>query len=160
MGLNMEISLRKAEYSDCPLIHTIQVRSFIAMLRKYEDYQSSPAAEGLDQIQRRFQQPFTSYYLITAGEQVVGILRVCDFGINCRLSPICILPEFQGMGYGKKAVSLLETLYPKTKCWQLDTIVQEEKLCQFYEALGFQKTGKTEHLKEQMDLVFYEKIIE
>lgn len=156
----MEISLRKAEYSDCPLIQTIQVRSFIAMLRKYEDYNSSPAAEGLDQIQRRFQQPFTSYYLIMAGEQTIGMLRVCDFGVNCRLSPICILPEYQGLGYGKVAISILESMYPQVKCWQLDTIAQEERLCQFYESLGFRKTGKTEHLKNQMDLVFYEKIIE
>lgn len=156
----MEISLRKAEYSDCSLIHTIQVRSFIAMLQKYEDYNSNPAAEGLDQIQRRFEQPFTTYYLIAAEEQTVGMLRVCDFGVNCRLSPVCILPEFQGLGYGKQAIAALETLYPKTKCWQLETIAQEEKLCQFYEAIGFRKTGKVEHLQEDMDLISYEKTIE
>ena len=151
------ISLRKATYEDCPLIHSIQVKSFIALLQKYNDFESSPAAESLDMIQQRFQQPYTDYYLIEAGDETVGMLRVCDFGVNCRLSPICILPEFRGNNYARQAISAMEQLYPDAKTWQLDTIAQEEYLCRMYENVGYRETGKTENLKEGMDLVFYEK---
>lgn len=151
------ISLRKATYEDCALLHSIQVKSFIGLLQKYNDFDSSPAAESLDTIQQRFQQPYTDYYLILADDETVGMLRVCDFGVNCRLSPICILPEFRGKGYAKQAMYAMEKLYPAAKLWQLDTIVQEEYLCRLYESFGFQKTGKTESIQEGMDLVFYEK---
>ena len=151
------ISLRKATYDDCPLIHSIQVKSFIALLQKYNDFDSNPAAESLDTIQQRFLQPYTDYYLIECGDQAVGMLRVCNFGVNCRLSPICILPEYRALGYGAKAIREMELLYPEAICWQLDTIAQESYLCRFYESLGYRSTGKTERVKEGMDLVFYEK---
>ena len=153
------ISLRKATYEDCPLIHSIQVRSFIGLLQKYNDFESSPAAESLECIQQRFRQPFTDYYLIDAGEETVGMLRVCNFGVKCRLSPICVLPEHRGKDYGRQAIREMEKLYPEATAWQLDTISQEEYLCHIYESVGYQKTGLTDHLKEGMDLVFYEKEI-
>ena len=155
----MVISLRKATYEDCPLLHGIQVRSFIGLLQKYNDFDSNPAAESLDRIQQRFQQPYTDYYLICAGDETVGMLRVCNFGINCRLSPICILPEYRGMGYARQAIHIMEKLYPEAIQWQLDTILQEEHLCRLYESLGYRKTGKVEAVKDGMDLVFYEKIL-
>lgn len=156
----MEISLRKATYADCPLIHSIQVRSFVQLLQKYEDYDSNPAAESLDRIQQRFQQSFTDYYLIMAGDEEIGMLRVCNFGLNCRLSPICILPEFQGRGFAQQAISAMEKLYPEALIWQLDTIRQEDKLCHLYEKVGYRKTDKTEAIKDGMDLIYYEKTME
>lgn len=154
---SMNVSLQKAEYNDCPLIHSIQVKSFIHLLEKYEDFSSSPAAESLDQIQQRFDQPYTDYYLITVNCETVGMLRVCDFGINCRLSPICVLPEYRGRGIAQTAIRSVEKLYPEAIAWQLDTILQEEHLCRLYEKLGYMRTGKIEHVKDGMDLVFYEK---
>ena len=153
----MEISLRKAEYEDCALIHSIQVKSFVGLLQKYNDFDSNPAAESLDRIQQRFAQPYTEYYLIMSDDVVVGMLRVCNFGVNCRLSPICILPEYRGRGYATQALEVMERLYPDTTRWQLDTIMQEDDLCKLYERSGYCKTGKTESIKEGMDLVYYEK---
>ena len=153
------ISLRKATYEECPLLRSIQVKSFVGLLQKYNDFESSPAAESLDKIQQRFLQPYTDYYLILADDRIVGMLRVCNFGINCRLSPICILPEFRGRNYARQAIWIMETLYPEAIIWKLDTIAQEEYLCRLYESVGYRRTGKTEHLKDGMDLVFYEKDI-
>ena len=55
------IHLRKATEDDLRQILYIQVKSFAQLLVKYEDFESSPAAEGMDDILRRFQQPFTDY---------------------------------------------------------------------------------------------------
>ena len=153
----MSIRLRKATEADLRKIHYIQVKSFAQLLLKYEDFESSPAAEGMDDILQRFRQPFTDYYLIVLDDQEIGMLRVCDFGEKCRLSPICILQEFHGKGYAQEAIRQMEQLYPKAKMWELDTIAQEEKLCYLYEKMGYRKTGRTERLKDGMDLVFYEK---
>ena len=155
----MMITLNKATESDCSTIHRIQVKAFSQLLLKYQDYSSSPAAEGLEQIEQRFEQSFTDYYLIMLADESIGMLRVCDFGENCRLSPICILQEYQGRGYAQEAICLMEQLYPNAKKWELDTIAQEDKLCHLYEKVGYRKTGRVENLKDGMDLVFYEKIM-
>ncbi len=155
----MTITLKRAIESDCAEILHIQMNAFSRMLLKYQDYDSNPAAETLDQIQRRFEQSFTDYYLIMLADEPIGMLRVCDFGENCRLSPICILQEYQGKGYGQEAICQMEQLYPNAKKWELDTIAQEDKLCHLYEKVGFRKTGRVENLKDGMDLVFYEKVM-
>ena len=151
------IDLKKADRSDCEVIHRIQVKAFSPILLKYQDFDSNPASESLDDIYRRFDQSFTDYYLIELDGSVIGELRVCDFGATCSLSPICILPEFQGNGYAQKAIRLMEDLYPKAGLWELDTIAQEDKLCYLYEKIGYRKTGRVDHLKDGMDIVYYEK---
>lgn len=149
------ITLQKAAESDCPLLHKLQQEAFASLLEKYQDFDTNPAAEGLDRVCQRFAQPFTDYYLILLDRMPVGMLRVCDFGDHCRLSPICILPRYQGRGFAQQAMMLMEGLYPAAKEWHLDTIVQEEKLCRLYEKLGYRRTGEYKTIKPGMDLVFY-----
>ncbi len=153
----MAIQLRKATEEDLHKVLYIQVKSFAQLLVKYEDFQSSPAAEGMEDIRQRFRQPFTDYYLIMLDDQEIGMLRVCDFGEKCRLSPLCILPEYQGHGYAQQAMTEMEALYPMAHLWQLDTIAQEEKLCHLYEKMGYRRIEKTEQIKAGMELVYYEK---
>ena len=155
----MAIHLRKATEQDLRQILYIQVKSFAQLLLKYEDFESSPVAEGMEDICQRFRQPFTDYYLIMLDDQEIGMLRVCDFGENCRLSPLCILPEFQGKGYAQQAMTIMEDLYPNARLWQLDTIAQEEKLRHLYEKMGYRRIEKTEQIKAGMELVYYEKPI-
>ena len=157
--MNMAIRLRKATEEDLQKIFYIQVKSFAQLLLKYEDFNSSPAAEGMDDILQRFRQPYTDYYLILLDDREIGMLRVCDFGEHCRLSPLCILPEYQGRGYAQQAMVLMESLYPKARLWQLDTIAQEEKLRHLYEKMGYRRLEKTEQIKAGMELVYYEKPI-
>lgn len=156
----MTVSLKQVTESDCATIHRIQVKAFSQLLLKYQDFASSPAAESLDQIRQRFAQPFTDYYLIMLDEEAIGMLRVCDFGEKCRLSPICILQEYHGKGYAQEAIRQMEQLYPDAKKWELDTIAQEGKLCYLYEKMGYRKTGRIENLKDGMDIVYYEKDME
>ena len=153
----MNITLRKAERTDCLEIHQIQVKSFQPLLKKYQDFDTNPAAESLERIYKRFDQEYTTYYLICRENTVIGAMRICDWGKTCRLSPICILREFQGKGYAQQAISLVEDMYPAACVWELDTILQEEKLCYLYEKLGYQKTGEYHKIKDGMDLVFYRK---
>ncbi len=151
------ISLKKAEFSDRERIWQIQHSAFAPLLEKYQDHDTNPGAESVDKIIQRFRQGYTNYYLILAENTMIGMLRVCDLGETCRLSPICILPEYQGRGYGKQAILLTESLYPHAKRWMLETILQEEKLCRLYGSLGYRKTGKFEKIKDGMDLVYYAK---
>lgn len=153
----MAITLKKAAFEDCPLLYDLQVRSFKALLDKYQDYDYNPGAEKLERFIERFEQPITDYYLILLGDMPIGGLRVCDFGEHCYLKQAFLLPEFQNRGFAQQAIAQVEALYANAKHWYLDTILQENKLCYLYEKLGYRKTGNTKNLKLGMDLVYYEK---
>ena len=151
------IRLEKAVDSDCSLLHRLQIWCFQPLLEKYQDYDTNPGAESLEKIKLRFGQEYTDYYLIYYRDTVVGMLRVCNYGRRCRLSPICILPEYQGRGFAQAAMREMERLYPEAKTWELDTILQEEKLCRLYEKMGYVRTGEYHRIQQGMDLVFYRK---
>lgn len=153
------LRLKKVERQNLDELHRIQVLSFQSLLDKYQDFATSPAAESVERIIQRFEEPFTDYYLIMLNDDAIGMIRVCNHGEFCRVSPICILPEHQGHGYAQQAMVLAEAAYPHIRKWTLDTIAQEPKLCHLYEKLGYRRTGKMETIKDGMDIVFYEKLI-
>jgi len=155
----MPITLQKAFIEDCTLIHEMQVKSFRSLLEKYHDIDTNPGAEPLSRVVERMEQPFTHYYLILLDKVAVGAMRIIRRSDDvCRVSPIFVLPEFQGRGFAQEAMLLAESFYPCASVWQLDTILQEEKLCYLYEKLGYCKTGVTETIQQGMDIVYYEKL--
>ena len=50
-----------------------------------------------------------------------------------------IVPEHQGKGYGQDAMALVEDVVD-AECWELETILQEEGNCYFYEKMGYRRT--------------------
>ena len=156
----MSVSLCKASIDDAMLIHQMQVEAFMPLLEKYQDYDTNPANESLEKTITRFNQPFTEYYLIKYFEDIVGGIRVVKLGNQSyRVSPIFILPEYQGKGIAQKTFAGLERIYHDVKLWELSTVMQEEGLCYLYEKIGYKKTGETKKINDNMTIVFYEKTI-
>ena len=93
------------------------------------------------------------------GQKKVGAIRIIDKkenGKNKGISPIFILPQFQGKGIAQKAIRLCEEMHGNEN-WELDTILQESKNCHLYEKMGYRQTGKTKVINERLTLTFYEK---
>lgn len=153
----MDITLIKATVEDSGELYDLQIKSFKALLEKYQDYDYSPGAEKIDRTVQRLEEPFTDYYFISLDGTNVGGLRICNFGELCKLKQIYILPEYQNNGYAQTAIRLGESLHPEAKRWQVDTILQENKLCYLYEKMGYKKTGRIDNIKAGMDIVYYEK---
>lgn len=152
------INLHKATVDDCREIHELQIKSFEELLTKYNDTKTNPGAESYERILERFNQDFTDYYLIQYNNMNVGAIRIVRFDVDvCRISPMFILPEYQGNGVAQQAIQAVELLYPHAKSWTLDTIKEEEKLCHLYEKMGYKKTGKEEKLQEDMTIIYYAK---
>ena len=150
------IKLKKANLSNCEEIHTLQVKSFQALLDKYNDIATNPAAEPIEIIIQKMNQKFTDYYFIELENINIGAIRIVSLDDNVfKISPMFILPEFQGNGYAQSAIKEAEALYPQAKNWQLDTIKEEPKLCHLYEKMGYKRTGKEEKFKENLTIVFY-----
>ena len=155
----MNISLLRAGIEDAKELHAMQVKSFRELFEKYQDFDTSPANESVEKVEARLKQNFTYYYFICIGMQKAGAIRIVDKkenGKNKRISPIFVLPEFQGQGIAQKAIRLCEEIHGN-EGWELDTILQEPKDCHLYEKMGYRQTGKTEVINERLTLVFYEK---
>ena len=155
----MEVNLLRATIADAKELHAMQVKAFSELLEKYQDFDTSPASEKADRVEARLRQEFTYYYFICVGSKKAGAIRIIDEkepGKNKRISPIFVLPEFQGQGIAQKAIRLCEEIHG-SKNWELDTILQEPKNCHLYEKMGYRQTGKTDVINERLTLVFYEK---
>lgn len=155
----MNIELKKANITEAELLHEMQVKAFMPLLQKYEDYDTNPANESVERILQRLKQPFTDYYFVMLNDLKVGGIRVMrlDNGMRCRISPLFILPEYQGLGIAQESIRLVEEVYSPSKGWELDTILQEQGNCYLYEKFGYKQTGETKVINDKMTLVFYEK---
>jgi GNAT superfamily N-acetyltransferase len=151
------ISLRKASLADCQELYDIQIKSFAALLEKYQDYDYNPGAEKIEKTEKRLKEVNSDYYFICLGDEHIGAIRIIKQDTLCKLKQVYILPAYQNRGYAQQAILAVESLYPKTNRWELDTIKQEAKLCHLYEKMGYRQTGHEDAIKEGMTLVFYAK---
>lgn len=155
----MEIKLLRASIDDAKELHTMQIESFKELLDKYQDFDINPGNESIEKVEMRLKQNFTYFYFIYVDSQKTGAIRIVnkkEEGKKKRISPLFILPKFQGQGIAQKAIKLCEEIHGNED-WSLETILQEPKNCYLYEKLGYRKTGKTEIVNERLTLVFYEK---
>ena len=155
----MRISLKKASIRDAEAIHGLQIASFLPLLRKYRDYDTNPANEDVERVIDRLKQPHTTYYFIILDGVQIGAIRIIynDETRRARISPMFIVPEHQGKGYGQDTIGLVEDVVDAER-WELDTILQEEGNCYFYEKMGYRRTGVTRELNDRMTIVSYEKL--
>lgn len=153
----MTIQLVLAKRHELPLIHQINQLSFEALFNKYQDNETSPYTETLAVLAEKFERKGNQFYIIKENEKTIGFVRcvISESGTELRIAPIAIVPECENKGSGRKAMILVEKLFPLVEKFRLDTILQEEKLTRFYESLGYEREGISERIKPDMDIVYY-----
>lgn len=156
-----KIELIRVRIGDAERIHEMKYRAFLPLFEKYQDERTSPAMEKIDKVIRLLQSENTDYYLIEREGEAVGAIRAVRDGIvdgreTMRISPLFVLPEFQGAGVGYQALTRMMALYPRAEVWRLATIKEEAGNCHLYEKCGFVRTGERPE-NERMTLVFYER---
>ena len=157
----VNIELRPILREEVETVWRMQVEAFSKLLEKYQDYDMSPAAESMDKVMARYEQPWTTYYFILAEDEKVGVIRVVDKkdGSRKRISPIWVMSEHRNNGYAQQAIKEVERIYGSDH-WCLDTILQEKGNLHLYEKLGYHRTGRTDKINDKMDIVYYEKDID
>ena len=153
------VNLRRAGAEHAELIWQMQVEAFSESYKKYQDTQTNPAAETPEKVLSRLMQPFTYYYLIEYGGNIAGAIRIVDRkepDARKRISPIFILPSYRKLGIAQGAIREAERIHGREN-WELETILEEPRLCYLYKKLGYHPTGKTEKINDRLTLVFYQK---
>lgn len=153
------VTIRPAREEDAGRIHAMQICSFMPLYEKYRDDDTSPARETVERVRARICDQDRSYYIILwDGVEAGGICIRRKDGKHI-VSPVFVLPEYQGRGIAQQAMKLAEAEFPHAKCWALDTILQEAGNCHLYEKLGYTRTGEPKPVNERMTLVDYIKHI-
>ena len=158
-----EIELKLALAEDAQLLHKLQVEAFLPLYEKYHDDDMSPAKESLERVREKIEENNSEFYLIYFEKEAVGGIRIRHHhkGVKVEhvswISPLFVIPSFQGRGIAQRAIHKVFSLYPETLTWKLDTIKQESGNCHLYEKCGFVRTGKEHKINTQMTLVDYEK---
>ena len=155
----MGITLEKATVSDAEWIHAMQVEAFLPLLEKYQDHNTNPANEKLDRVIARINNPYGGFYKIMYNKDVVGAVCVVwkEKTTEFWISPMFILPKYQGKGIAQKIISLLEEMFPQATSWELATILEEKRNCYLYEKMGFVQTDVRKRLNDYTTLVYYKK---
>ncbi|MGY0691514.1 GNAT family N-acetyltransferase [Virgibacillus sp. FSP13] len=155
----MNVSLVKAKENDAESIFDIQVKAFTPLLKKYNDYDVNPANETIDRVVQRINRSNGGFYKILADDEIVG--AICIFwkeDVQFWISPMFILPSYQGKGIAQQAIILIEKMFPEATSWELATILEEARNCYLYEKMGYSKTGVSKNINDKTTLVFYKKI--
>ncbi|MBR3929230.1 MAG: GNAT family N-acetyltransferase [Clostridia bacterium] len=154
----MIVRLQPARPEDAIRLTEMQARAFMPIVQKRGGFETSPAAESPDQMLERITDKKSRSFIIMADDMYAGMIRIKQLGAGAyKISPIFVLPEFQNMGIGKKAISLAEEMFPSACLWTLFCVREDEKNVYFYEKLGFQKTGCERKLTENITLIGYER---
>ncbi|KQL38711.1 acetyltransferase [Bacillus sp. FJAT-25509] len=155
----MKIRLDKATDADAQVIFEMQVKAFMPLLEKYKDYNTNPANEPIENVIRRINYSSGGFYKIYYNDALVG--AICIYWkeeTKFWISPMFILPEYQGLGIAQKAIQLIEEQFPQATTWELKTILEEKRNCYLYEKVGYRLNGETIRLNENITLVSYKKI--
>ena len=155
----MEITVSRFRECDIDTVFEIQRAAYRPPYEKYRDDGTNPYRETKETVFRKYTGAGTVGYLFYLDGTAVGAIRVRidEENKSGRVSALCVLPEYQGRGIAQTALREIERLHPELEKWFLDTILEEPGSCHLYEKLGYRRTGKTETIKENMTLVFYEK---
>lgn len=106
----MNMKLLRIGLDDANVLWEMQVEAFQGLYKKYEDEETSPAAEKIDKTIMRLEQTFSYFYFIVVDDVKVGAIRVVDKkedGKPKRISPIFIMEEYRNKGYAQIGGSFL-----------------------------------------------------
>ncbi|MFZ7943272.1 MULTISPECIES: GNAT family N-acetyltransferase [Bacillaceae] len=153
----MKLNIARTKMSEAEALLTIQREAFQSDLKKYKDYDSSPAAEPLDFFKYKLNQSL-HYTIFLNGKISGGICIVKITDTHYRLFRLFLSPAIQNRGLGSKILTQLEKKFPQVKEWSLDTPKDNARTRHFYEKFGYKKT-KEFKVNDRLTLIEYEKKI-
>lgn len=151
----MDIEIVRACEDDAAELVEARNKSF------YTDYITFGECPGynipINEMKKRIRNALV-YKIVTDGKIIGDIsIHIRDDGtywIGC----LEIIPEYQNMGIGSKAIKYIEKEYPYARIWALETPVQNRRNCYFYEKMGYLKVDEKKQ-SEKITLRIYEKVM-
>lgn len=151
----MEILFKKADIEDAQRLLEVQKMSFYD---DYIEYGECPGYEhSLEDMENIIKT--TIAYKIIHNNVIIGdiVVRKRENN-NYYLGGICIIPEYQNFGIGKKAIIYIEQENPDAVCWELETPFDRYRNHHFYKKMGYKKVDEYRH-SDKLVLFKFRKIV-
>ncbi len=131
------IEIREAAPSDAGEILEIQKSAFHHQGILYNDFKLPPLVQTLDDLIRDFK----THVFLKADYQgkIVGAVRGRGEGNTCHISRLCVHPDHQNRGIGKKLMLAIEERFKTVARYELFTGHKSVKNLALYEKLGYSK---------------------
>ena len=95
-------------------------------------------------------------YMICLDDIPIGIFWLhVEEEESLTLEDFCILPDYQGKGYGTEALYLIEKSFSDNRRWLLSTPCFCKRNCHLYEKVGYKVIGYA----SDNTVVLYEKVL-
>lgn len=138
----MNITFEQTWEEDVPQLVAVQNRSFASDLTKYGVCPGHGHAPEV--LQRRIRSREAHVYTIRADGEIIGDIIVREeapgeFTLGC----LCVLPEWEGKGIGRRAIAFLEGAFADASRWRLSTPADKARNIRFYERNGFTVSGRS-----------------
>lgn len=142
------IKLRKAVMSDAETIRQINIKAFNDENLKVLGRIGGPP--GYDDIEE--QQHLIENYLVHLIMEEGVVVGSCFLDRQAedvyRVENYAILPEYQGNGYGYRAMLELEKEYPNVKTWTLGALKVSPRSQNLYKKMGYVIISEDEYVYE------------
>lgn len=159
--MKKELKILKASIEDASLIADIKTKSYRDEKERFKPEDSKIPKWFYDEwyinISENIRLINEYYvYMLIVNNVVIGTFWVHDVDENTiELEDFCILPEYQGFGYGYKALFMMEGMFPEKKRWILGTPFYSLKNHYLYQKAGYGKVGTASN----ETVILYEKHI-
>lgn len=154
----MDITFTEAFTEDMTQIQQMYRLAFEPIYLQYRDDETDPYLESIDSLQNKVQRAGSSFFFCDIDEVRVGMIRVIsdNFTKEARISPMCVLPKYQGHGFAQAILLGIEQKYSSIRTWYLDTIEEEPKLMHLYKKVGYQIVAdQRKEIKPGMNLAYF-----
>ncbi len=114
---NQKLSFQRASENDLEQIVSMYRDSFKELYDRYHDEKTSLYKEPVEVIKIKILQDNSFFFFIILNRSKVGLIRVIiDAKENsAKLSPLLVLPKFQGQKIAQNSLLVIENLFPSIK---------------------------------------------
>lgn len=146
--------IEKAKVCDAENILKMQKVAFISQAEIYNDFTIHPLVETIDETREEFEKKVI--FKATINDEIVGAIRVLLKDGTCHIGKLCVHPNFQKQGIGRKLVKEVEETFKEIRRFELFAGTKSQSNILLYEKLGYVKF-KTERYTEKSEIVYLEK---
>ena len=118
----------------------VQKASFEKYFDKYGEFDSNPYNMVLSRMEFNIKYRFGRYEKMVVDGKIIGGIFAFELDEPSikKIAQFYVLPEYQNLGYGRKAMKEFMDSDPNVKKWYVDTILQEDTNVAFYQSFGFE----------------------
>lgn len=152
----MNVEFIKASEYDAEEFVKVQNKAFYLDFKKYgacPGYGRTPVS-----MIASIKQYYHTYKIVVDGKIIGKVSANEKEKGKCHLGCLCIIPEYENKGIGKKAVKFIESKFKDATEWTLETPKDKVKNHHFYKSLGYEIIGEMTEEKGVHLSIFYKKV--